>query len=264
MTLANEHKKEDATLTTPTPVRSTPADLLWKTKPRARQQKPIRQLCKRAFLWTNLCISTGLNVRNRVNLTLSISYPVYVRPRYRACAAACKPRKPLSMWTKNRLSTNFQPFTITTTFIYLSKLTKRAKQAQSGARPSSLSARLFLSTEQMKTPSLKKIAPQHGAGKTKPVSHQNGRNALFVSERLVAHVNGLRRNQRFLNLLPSRCKRTSSSKTPQNHVRCGKLSAYPQRRMCKSRVFLLKTNLVQHRCRIDTRVLQRFQSHVSH
>ena len=147
MTPAKQARKKKCNVDHANPNAQNTSRRVLENKNHTQDEKTTQAAQQSTILWTNLCISTGLNVRNRVNLTLSISYPVYVRQRYRSCAAACKPCKPLSMWTKNRLSTNFQPFTITTTFIYLSKLTKRAKQAKSGARPSSLGARLFLSTE---------------------------------------------------------------------------------------------------------------------
>lgn len=124
-------------------INSTNPDTQQPTSPnrnRTHDDKITRQTRQTRRLWTNLCISTRANVRNPTKLVSAFSYPVYVRPQYKACAAACKRRKPLRMWTKNRLSTKFQAFTTTTTFIYISKLTKRAKRIRRSARTTSVPA----------------------------------------------------------------------------------------------------------------------------
>ena len=87
---------------------------------------------KRHRLWINPCISTGLNVRNCPVCGLPHFCPVNVLARRKPCSAIWLTRKPLSLLSKPALSTTRPAFTITTSFIYLFKLTKTAKASAPG------------------------------------------------------------------------------------------------------------------------------------
>jgi len=70
-------------------------------------------------LWKNPCISTAANVQNSVFPVDAVICPRSIRTRRKACQVFRTVRKPLTLWSKTRLSTERTAFTIITNFVYI-------------------------------------------------------------------------------------------------------------------------------------------------
>ena len=153
--------------------------------------------------------------------------PSFVQFKHTLCSAASCDRKPLTLWRKLFLSTADCAFTITT----------------------SLYTNLFTTT-------------------TKPTTRHSAwiaSNLQAADQQLLCHQSGQKRQPgtTMNDSLPRNCSQNRFS-VHCCQACCGKVSAYPQDRMCRTRRFLLHAKTVHVSFNGHTRFVQPVKASTSH
>jgi hypothetical protein len=194
----------------------------------------------RSPVWISPCISTGAYVRNRENFQTYFFCPVSVHAAHMRCASPSMQRKPLTLWTKNGLSTFRVTFTTTTIFIFTFKLTnttavRTTRTAAQMAMAIWLQALICLQECENAAVAAAKRHPG-----CKPSRSGSGR-----------HHDRLRETSRRHGI------------DGQKERVCGKTPVYPQHRMCKTKRFDDIADLVQLPSFAHTRLFQHIGKHVN-
>lgn len=184
-------------------------------------------------------------MRNCRVCALTAFCPVNVLTRHKLCSAPSLLRKPLSLLSKPALSTTRPAFTITTSFIYLFKLTNTGNAYARG---------------QTRLARAKTV-------KTRTDGKAFGLPAFFVYRKNVMRTHR-REAGRGCAYGPA-CKTgqpftEKQRKTAGIRLDCGKTPAYPQDRMCRTGLFWLTPLFFQLTSCSDTMFFQQIRSTVNH